>query len=203
MGFGDDRQMHVHKVSASAHPSPPAAPPRAPHCRQPRPGASQQATGCPAVRGPPPCSATARQQGAPSGMASHSGSELVSSEHEQGVSGSGEAQVPGMSVACSPGGRTPVSSTVPINPPCPQRVLEVDPMLQSHAEHLRYRFQQYQNTRGSIERHAGSLLNFARVGRVIGVPWNGRYAQWPAGQLSQHPGLNANPGVRWKLTPSP
>uniref|UniRef100_A0A1D1ZPX8 Glycosyl hydrolase family 13 catalytic domain-containing protein n=1 Tax=Auxenochlorella protothecoides TaxID=3075 RepID=A0A1D1ZPX8_AUXPR len=137
--------MHVHKVSASAHPSPPAAPPRAPHCRQPRPGASQQATGCPAVRGPPPCSATARQQGAPSGMASHSGSEL--------------------------------------------RVLEVDPMLQSHAEHLRYRFQQYQNTRGSIERHAGSLLNFARGAKDYGIHTTDEltvYREWaPAAQAAQ------------------
>ncbi|KAL6782734.1 SBE1 [Auxenochlorella protothecoides x Auxenochlorella symbiontica] len=69
------------------------------------------------------------------------------------------------------------------------RVLEVDPMLQSHAEHLRYRYQQYQNTRGSIERHAGSLLNFARGAKDYGIHTTDEltvYREWaPAAQAAQ------------------
>lgn len=45
-----------------------------------------------------------------------------------------------------------------------QGIVDGDPMLAEHAEHLKYRFAQYQRTRDAIEAAEGSLANFAKVG---------------------------------------
>lgn len=41
-------------------------------------------------------------------------------------------------------------------------VVEVDPLLTAHQEHLRYRFREYEKRKTEIEKVEGSLENFAK-----------------------------------------
>jgi hypothetical protein len=44
-----------------------------------------------------------------------------------------------------------------------QAILENDPLLAPHADHLQYRWQQYERIKGAIVQAEGSLSEFARV----------------------------------------
>ena len=44
-----------------------------------------------------------------------------------------------------------------------QGIVDSDPQLAEHAEHLRYRYAQYQQTRDAIVGAEGSLAEFAKV----------------------------------------
>ncbi|KAI3429595.1 hypothetical protein D9Q98_005681 [Chlorella vulgaris] len=48
-------------------------------------------------------------------------------------------------------------------------IVEIDPNLAGHQEHLRYRWQQYKSTLASIEQHEGSLADFARSYERYGI----------------------------------
>ena len=57
-----------------------------------------------------------------------------------------------------------------------QGILDSDPQLAEHAEHLRYQYAQYQRTRDAIESAEGSLASFAKVPERVAATM--RCAHW-------------------------
>lgn len=76
-------------------------------------------------------------------------------------------------MACLSTCRRAYTVALPLLLPCPgcnvltllllQGIVDGDPQLAQHAEHLKYRFEQYRRMREAIEGAEGSLADFARV----------------------------------------
>lgn len=68
-------------------------------------------------------------------------------------------------------------------------IVDCDPMLAEHAEHLKYRFAQYQRTRDAIEAAEGSLAHFAKGYEVFGLVRDGEsvvYREWAPAAKAVH-----------------
>ena len=63
-----------------------------------------------------------------------------------------------------------IGASCPCSLAWPQGIIDSDPQLAEHVEHLRYRYAHYQRTRDAIVGAEGSLADFAKVPNTLLQP---------------------------------